>query len=123
MGPSIHEVAWSGERIRIRPALLRDSVGEKMKENPPTSLVRELMAEFAMLTGLSPTGKLRPRRYLWTDAFAVCNFLGHWTSSIRFIRYSAGTVKTTPDQAGSAASMSRRAQCTPRRGACGSGKR
>ena len=30
--------------------------------------------EFATLTGLSPT-KERPRRYLWTDAFAVCNFL------------------------------------------------
>ncbi len=47
-----------------------------MKENAPASLARELMAEFAMLTGLSPTEKLPPRRYLWTDAFAVCNFLG-----------------------------------------------
>jgi hypothetical protein len=75
MGTSIHEGAWSGERIRIRPGLLRESLGEKMKGNAPTSLARELMAEFAMLTGLSPTGKLPPRRYLWTDAFAVCNFL------------------------------------------------
>ncbi len=33
------------------------------------------MAEFANLTGLSPTGCVQPRRYLWTDAFAVCNFL------------------------------------------------
>ena len=32
------------------------------------------MMEFAGLTGLSPAGKT-PRRYLWTDAFAVCNFL------------------------------------------------
>jgi hypothetical protein len=32
------------------------------------------MMEFADLTGLSPAGKV-PRRYLWTDAFAVCNFL------------------------------------------------
>jgi hypothetical protein len=32
------------------------------------------MAEFATLTGLSPPGKAQ-RRYLWTDAFAVCNFL------------------------------------------------
>jgi len=38
-------------------------------------MVREIMTEFAMLTGLSPTGKVPPRRYLWTDAFAVCNFL------------------------------------------------
>ena len=33
-----------------------------------------LMSEFAMKTGLSPT-KEEQRRYLWTDAFAVCNFL------------------------------------------------
>lgn len=32
------------------------------------------MKEFARLTGLSPAGQA-PRRYLWTDAFAVCNFL------------------------------------------------
>jgi len=32
------------------------------------------MTEFADLTGLSPSGNI-PRRYLWTDAFAVCNFL------------------------------------------------
>jgi len=36
--------------------------------------VRSIMDEFAIGTGLSD--KLRaPRRYLWTDAFAVCNFL------------------------------------------------
>jgi hypothetical protein len=33
------------------------------------------MKEFAALTGLSPAGDVQ-RRYLWTDAFAVCNFLG-----------------------------------------------
>ncbi|MCG6534132.1 MAG: hypothetical protein L7F78_05455 [Syntrophales bacterium LBB04] len=33
------------------------------------------MTEFARLTGLSPAGS-PPQRYLWTDAFAVCNFLG-----------------------------------------------
>jgi len=32
------------------------------------------MTDFAERTGLSPEGKT-PRRYLWTDAFAVCNFL------------------------------------------------
>jgi hypothetical protein len=32
------------------------------------------MLGFAQRTGLAPAG--RPRRYLWTDAFAVCNFLG-----------------------------------------------
>jgi hypothetical protein len=32
------------------------------------------MTQFANVTGL--TGSTNPRRYLWTDAFAVCNFLG-----------------------------------------------
>ncbi|MGB5131904.1 MAG: hypothetical protein WBO00_04775 [Steroidobacteraceae bacterium] len=32
------------------------------------------MDEFAVATGL--IGTASPRRYLWTDAFAVCNFLG-----------------------------------------------
>jgi len=33
-----------------------------------------LMMSFAERTGL--TTDRRPRHYLWTDAFAVCNFLG-----------------------------------------------
>jgi len=33
------------------------------------------MTEFARETGLSPASSA-PRGYLWTDAFAVCNFLG-----------------------------------------------
>jgi len=39
-------------------------------------MARALMDEFTVLTGLSSTGKLPPRRYLWTDAFVVCNLLG-----------------------------------------------
>ncbi|MCK9278181.1 MAG: hypothetical protein M0P22_08855, partial [Methanoculleus sp.] len=39
-----------------------------------TTIVRDLMAEFAGLTGLDPP-HTRPRRYLWTDAYAVCNYL------------------------------------------------
>jgi hypothetical protein len=39
------------------------------------SMVSKIMTEFASMTGLSPTEKVRSRRYLWTDAFAVCNFL------------------------------------------------
>ncbi len=38
------------------------------------SNAREIMIDFARLTGLLPAGP--PQRYLWTDAFAVCNFLG-----------------------------------------------
>lgn len=39
-----------------------------------TDLARNLMVDFADATGLS--GKTTSRRYLWTDAFGVCNFLG-----------------------------------------------
>lgn len=37
-------------------------------------IASELMMRFAERTGL--TSDAPPRRYLWTDAFAVCNFLG-----------------------------------------------
>lgn len=39
------------------------------------TVASSLMQEFAKRTGLSPTTSA-PTRYLWTDAFAVCNFLG-----------------------------------------------
>jgi hypothetical protein len=39
-----------------------------------TATVGRLMAAFAQRTGLSPAAD-NPQRYLWTDAFAVCNFL------------------------------------------------
>ncbi|NOR26749.1 MAG: hypothetical protein GQ542_20635, partial [Desulforhopalus sp.] len=45
-----------------------------MKQNQSLPLVRQIMTEFAEQTGLSPVGRL-PSRYLWTDAFAVCNLL------------------------------------------------
>ncbi len=44
-----------------------------MVQSPSIPTVREIMLEFADLTGL--TSERAPRRYLWTDAFAVCNFL------------------------------------------------
>jgi hypothetical protein len=47
-----------------------------MEEYSHLSTAKALMNEFSILTGLSSTHKLSPRRYLWTDAFAVCNFLG-----------------------------------------------
>ena len=42
--------------------------------NLSSELAAHLMREFAHRTGLYPAG-CSPRRYLWTDAFAVCNFL------------------------------------------------
>jgi hypothetical protein len=41
---------------------------------PATEEASELMMRFAERTGL--TSDLPKQRYLWTDAFAVCNFLG-----------------------------------------------
>ena len=46
-----------------------------MEQRTSVALVKKIMSEFARLTGLSPANNM-PRRYLWTDAFAVCNFLG-----------------------------------------------
>jgi hypothetical protein len=46
-----------------------------MKQKRSASLVKTIMTEFARETGLSPASNT-PRHYLWTDAFAVCNFLG-----------------------------------------------
>jgi hypothetical protein len=54
--------------------------GEKMKQDIARSTALEIMMEFAGLTGLSGAGKT-PRRYLWTDAFAVCNFLGFYNQT------------------------------------------
>jgi hypothetical protein len=47
---------------------------EIMNRTATTERVHELMQDYARLTGLDPPGA-PPRRYLWTDAFAVCNYL------------------------------------------------
>jgi hypothetical protein len=52
------------------------------------NLAQVLMEEFADATGIS--GKATPRRYLWTDAFGVCNFLGLYrqTGDGRYLRFA-----------------------------------
>jgi len=45
-----------------------------MEQDASNTLVRKIMLEFADLTGLSSAREV-PQRYLWTDSFAVCNFL------------------------------------------------
>ena len=45
-----------------------------MNRNVTDKLVQEIMLDFARLTGLAPVDA-HPRCYLWTDAFAVCNYL------------------------------------------------
>ncbi|HYQ47473.1 MAG TPA: hypothetical protein VEP69_00280 [Thermodesulfovibrionales bacterium] len=54
---------------------------------------REIMLDFAERTGLSPAAA-SPERYLWTDAFAVCNFLGLYrqTGDERFLRLGTALV-------------------------------
>jgi hypothetical protein len=56
-----------------------------MEQNASRTLVRDIMSEFADLTGLT-VSREAPQRYLWTDAFAVCNFLELYrqTSDDRF---------------------------------------
>ncbi|ABQ24605.1 hypothetical protein Gura_0389 [Geotalea uraniireducens Rf4] len=69
-------------RLRFRGAWIvpmppnrEDGRGENNME-PKNSIaeVRGIMLDYAALTGVSPPGKT-PRRYLWTDAFALCNLL------------------------------------------------
>ena len=50
-----------------------------MTDNQTLSTVRDIMAGFAARTGL--TTDRPPTRYLWTDAFAVCNYLGLYTAT------------------------------------------
>ena len=45
-----------------------------MADGERIDIVRGLMGWFAQATGLSDTSR-PPRRYLWTDAFAVCTFI------------------------------------------------
>jgi hypothetical protein len=47
---------------------------EKAPVMDPLSVVKDIMIEFAESTGLS-NPENPPRRYLWTDAFGICNFL------------------------------------------------
>ena len=50
-----------------------------MDQETSIAAVRDIMIAFAERTGLVPGAA--PVRYLWTDAFAVCNFLGLYRQS------------------------------------------
>lgn len=45
-----------------------------MKQKTNVDSAMEIMLDFASITGLDPLSH-NPKRYLWTDAFAVCNYL------------------------------------------------
>jgi hypothetical protein len=71
---SLAEIDLSGIYAdRDLSTLVSYSLDEMISDTPPAIAAR-LMFEFAKRTGLSPVAQ-NPRRYLWTDAFAVCNFL------------------------------------------------
>ena len=46
-----------------------------MTPDSATAIAAQLMSGFARRTGLYPESQEARRRYLWTDAFAVCNFI------------------------------------------------
>jgi hypothetical protein len=60
-----------------------------MTSEHETATVARLVAAFARRTGLSPAAD-NPQRYLWTDAFAVCNFLelSERTGDQEYCRYA-----------------------------------
>jgi hypothetical protein len=61
--------------------------------DPRTRQARELMLAFASATGLNGAER-PPVRYLWTDAFAVCNFLalGETELALRLVDQVHGTL-------------------------------
>ena len=65
-----------------------------MKRDTATSLVEKIMSAFARRTGLYPESE-HPRRYLWTDAFAVCNFLElqERTGNVRYLELALSLVE------------------------------
>lgn len=66
------DVSRTPERRQHSEHIAREDSGR-------ADLSREIMESFARSSGL--VGELSPRRYLWTDAFAVCNYLGLWTAT------------------------------------------
>jgi len=62
--------------VQDRPDMTTIDPGVEVEASLDRSSVvaQAVMERYAVRTGL--TGDLASRRYLWTDAFAVCNFLG-----------------------------------------------
>jgi hypothetical protein len=90
-----------GTSYRIARSKLRDLAGVQrltaapiirdceMISDSASAQAARLMAEFAMRTGLRPPARDH-ERYLWTDAFAVCNFLELFrrTHDEEYLRYA-----------------------------------
>ncbi|MGO9953258.1 MAG: hypothetical protein ACLPN1_13750 [Dissulfurispiraceae bacterium] len=78
-------------------------------------VVREIMAEFADRTGIVSSLK-KPRRYLWTDSFAVCNFLelDHLTGDHQYRQLALSLVGQVHDILGRHRDGDLSADCRPR---------
>src|SRR6266700_472352 len=63
--------AWDRRKLGIRQKAPPDEKFHAKAKHRSQMTIG--MSKFAVRTGLSPAA-LRPQRYLWTDAFAVCNF-------------------------------------------------
>ena len=74
---------------------------DNMERFDRLSLVQSLMLDFADRTGLTSPVK-PPRRYLWTDAFAVCNFLELYrrTQDDRFLKLALGLIEQVHETLG-----------------------
>lgn len=72
-----------------------------MQQHPNVTIVTEIMEAFAGATGLHPPTS-DPRRYLWTDAFAVCNFLElhQQTGKQKYLRLATGLVNQVHETLG-----------------------
>lgn len=62
----------------INPKTCKEWVKLKNMKDIKTNIVKELMDKFKVSTGLEG---VHPKRYLWTDAFAVCNYIGLYKST------------------------------------------
>ena len=73
----------------------------EVKQSESQLTVQEIMMGFAKETGLSPALK-SPRRYLWTDAFGVCNFVGlyHQTGEGEYLDLALQLVDQVHDTLG-----------------------
>jgi hypothetical protein len=60
--------------LALAPAVAGTLSETRHMLEPRTQEATVLMSDFAERTGLATGGP--QQRYLWTDAFAVCNFLG-----------------------------------------------
>lgn len=66
--------AWLIVLLSLVPSVTCASEESGIMPDPATTDASTLMLAFARRTGLDSDRP--PRRYLWTDAFAVCNYLG-----------------------------------------------